>query len=118
MINIIEYKLFQYCTISPLLICTVYQHLLGQIEQRNKVLILPVLPARPESGSGSSDHLPPAAKKASTRESRIEHNVDSLEIILHFIYRTIFSFQSAQGSCVLLLIKIKEKNIRITFVFI
>ena len=62
---------------SPLLICTAYQHLLGQIEQRNKKFILPVLPASPGSGSGSSDHLPPAAKKASTEERRTEINVDS-----------------------------------------
>ena len=60
-----------------------------------------MLLASPGSGSGSSDHLPLAAKKASTEESRIELNVDSLQIILYFIYRTIFSFQSAQGSCVL-----------------
>ena len=56
-----------------------------------------MLLASPGSGSGSSDHLPLAAKKASTEESRIELNVDSL----HFIYRTIFSFQSAHGSCIL-----------------
>ena len=85
---------------SPLLICTAYQHLLGQIEQRNKKLILPVLPTRPGSGSGSSDHLPPAAKKASTGESRTEINVDSLQI-LHFTYKTMVSFQSVHSSCVL-----------------
>ena len=58
-----------------------------------------MLPASPGSGSGSSDHLPPAAKKASTEERRTEINVDSLQI-LHFTYKTMFSFQSVHSSCV------------------
>ena len=60
-----------------------------------------MLPASPGSGSGFSDDLPPAAKKASTEERRTDLNVDSIQKIKFHLVDNIFISICSRYLCVL-----------------